>query len=708
MAIKEYLLHSFRLKILALVIFPSFLFILSALIVISVLRSRLSDDVQAVLSEHMNNLYSNIITEYSNEITSNASLRIRLITNELKILATAAQTLIDLGEDAQKAGQLLQKYPYYHNDFVHNPQQNWSNIARGAANMSLSVWGYQHDKTGHIGRATTDLAATGATLKPFMNAMGRSGAQKGWLYLVGPKSDPYMLMYPWAQMPAIFDEKYKGHNDKNWWDFFFPGMVEEWERWLREHPGESPDNHDLRTITPYYDDAGGTGTMITFFYPLWTPARDANNGAVGIDIGVDALAGIVHSAKIGQSGFAFIMSDGGEVLNLTEEQRALLGVSNQVARGEGVTRYSTNIFASTIPDIATLKLPPQDEKFRLYTVAGSNAEYYLAVRELNRVYRWNGKSTFPARYFVVVALPRAEVFTIQNAIQKEIATASASAIGMATLAALIIGVLAIALGIHLALRGTKQVHLLMRRMDQLGKGDFHSAVPVIVQDDLGKLARVFNSMTTDLASSRAQLQNYATSLEGMVAERTKELDAANKRLEDLSQKDGLTGLFNRRHFDETLPLMWRVAQREAKTLFLILFDVDYFKQFNDMCGHQAGDDCLRRVASLALGCAHRPQDMVFRYGGEEFVVLLVGGANDARHVSECIRKAVEDEKIPHTGGGGAWLTISLGIASVRDFANSTPAALLAQADAALYRSKRAGRNCTFESLNGELLEVKTE
>ena len=708
MAIKEYLLHSFRLKILALVIFPSFLFILSALIVISVLRSRLSDDVQAVLSEHMNNLYSNIITEYSNEITSNASLRIRLITNELKILATAAQTLIDLGEDAQKAGQLLQKYPYYHNDFVHNPQQNWSNIARGAANMSLSVWGYQHDKTGHIGRATTDLAATGATLKPFMNAMGRSGAQKGWLYLVGPKSDPYMLMYPWAQMPAIFDEKYKGHNDKNWWDFFFPGMVEEWERWLREHPGESPDNHDLRTITPYYDDAGGTGTMITFFYPLWTPARDANNGAVGIDIGVDALAGIVHSAKIGQSGFAFIMSDGGEVLNLTEEQRALLGVSNQVARGEGVTRYSTNIFASTIPDIATLKLPPQDEKFRLYTVAGSNAEYYLAVRELNRVYRWNGKSTFPARYFVVVALPRAEVFTIQNAIQKEIATASASAIGMATLAALIIGVLAIALGIHLALRGTKQVHLLMRRMDQLGKGDFHSAVPVIVQDDLGKLARVFNSMTTDLASSRAQLQNYATSLEGMVAERTKELDAANKRLEDLSQKDGLTGLFNRRHFDETLPLMWRVAQREAKTLFLILFDVDYFKQFNDMYGHQAGDDCLRRVASLALGCAHRPQDMVFRYGGEEFVVLLVGGANDARHVSECIRKAVEDEKIPHTGGGGAWLTISLGIASVRDFANSTPAALLAQADAALYRSKRAGRNCTFESLNGELLEVKTE
>ena len=707
MAIKEYLLHSFRLKILALVIFPSCLFMLSALVVISVLRTRLSDDVQSVLSEHMNSLYSDVITEYSNEVTGNVSLRIKLITNELKILATAAQTLIDLGEDAQTAGRMLQQYPYYRNDFVYNLQQSWSNIRRGAADMSLSVWGYQHDKPGHIDSVTNDLAATFTALKPFMNAMGRSGAQKGWLYLVGPKTAPFMFMYPWEQMPAIFDKKYKGHNEQNWWDFFFPGMVEEWERWLKEHPGESPDNHDLRTITSFYDDAGGTGTMMTFFYPLWSPARDANKGAVAIDIGVGALAGIVHSAKIGQSGFAFIMSDGGEVLNLTDEQRSLLGVSDQVAKGEGVTRYSTNIFASTIPDIATLKLPPQDEKFRLYTVAGNKAEYYLAVRELTRVYRWNGKSTFPARYFVVVALPRAEVFTIQSAIQKEIATASTSALGMATLAALVIGVLAIALGIHLALRGTKQVHLLMRRMDQLGKGDFHSAVPVIVQDDLGKLAKVFNSMTTDLASSRAQLQNYATSLEGMVAERTKELDAANKRLEDLSQKDGLTGLFNRRHFDETLPLMWRVAQREAKTLFLILFDVDHFKQFNDIYGHQAGDNCLRRVASLALGCAHRPQDMVFRYGGEEFVVLLVGGANDARHVGECIRKTVEAERIPHAGGSCPWLTISLGIASVNDFASSSPAALLAQADAALYRSKRAGRNCTFESQNGELLEEQT-
>ena len=705
MAIKEYLLHSFRLKILALVIFPSCLFMLSALAVISALRARLSDDVQSVLSEHMNSLYSNVITEYSNEITSNASLRVKLITNELKILATTAQTLIDLGEDAQKAGAALQQYPFYRNDFVCNQQQNWSNITRGAADMSLSVWGYQHDKPGHINRSTTNFASTFATLKPVMNAMGRNGVQKGWLYLVGPKADPFMLMYPWAQMPAIFDEKYKGHNEQNWWDFFFPGMVEEWERWLGEHPAESPDNHDLTTITPFYDDAGGTGTMLTFFYPLWSAGRDANYGAVGIDIGVDVLAGIVHSAKIGESGFAFIMSDEGEVLNLTEAQRDLLGVSDQVASGKGVTRYSTNIFASTIPDIAKLKLPAQDENFRLYTVAGRDAEYFLAVRELNRVYRWNGKSTLPARFFVVVALPRSEVFTIQSAIQKEIATASASAIGMATLAALVIGLLAIALGVHLALRGTKQVHLLMRRMDQIGKGDFHAAVPVIVQDDLGKLAQVFNSMMNDLASSRAQLQNYAASLEGMVAERTKELDAANKRLENLSQKDGLTGLFNRRHFDETLPLMWRVAQREKKTLFLILFDVDHFKQFNDLYGHQAGDDCLRRVASLASDCAHRPQDMVFRYGGEEFVVLLVGGTNDARHVSECIRKAVEAEKIPHAGGSCPWLTISLGIASVRDFASSSPAALLAQADAALYRSKREGRNCTFESQNGELLDV---
>ena len=118
--ITEYLQRSFRLKILALVIVPACLFIISALVVISVLRIRLSDDVQSVLSEHMKGLYSGIITEYSNEITSNVSLRIRLITNELKIFAGSAQNLIDMGADGQKAGEDLQKYSFYHNDFVYN------------------------------------------------------------------------------------------------------------------------------------------------------------------------------------------------------------------------------------------------------------------------------------------------------------------------------------------------------------------------------------------------------------------------------------------------------------------------------------------------------------------------------------------------------------------------------------------------------------
>ena len=131
--------------------------------------------------------------------------------------------------------------------------------------MSLSVWGYLHDKAGNINSATRTSASTFASLKPLMNAMGRHGPQKDWLYLFGPKDHPFMLVYPWAQMTAIFDEKYKGHNEQNLWDFFFPGMVEEWERWLSEHPTESPDSQDMTTITPFYDDAGGTGTMLTFF-----------------------------------------------------------------------------------------------------------------------------------------------------------------------------------------------------------------------------------------------------------------------------------------------------------------------------------------------------------------------------------------------------------------------------------------------------------
>ena len=182
-------------------------------------------------------------------------------------------------------------------------------------------------------------------------------------------------------------------------------------------------------------------------------------------------------------------------------------------------------------------------------------------------------------------------------------------------------------------------------------------------------------------------------LEDSVRQRTAELENANRQLAALSTTDGLTGLANRRHFDEVWQTEWQRAARVGLPLALVLIDVDNFKTYNDHYGHQAGDDCLRRVAAILAREARRSGELVARYGGEEFVLVVPGAsAADARLVAERMRSAVQAEAMPHALTGPGVVTISLGVASGQPRHAHDAEALLKEADVALYLAKQQGRN----------------
>ncbi len=169
-----------------------------------------------------------------------------------------------------------------------------------------------------------------------------------------------------------------------------------------------------------------------------------------------------------------------------------------------------------------------------------------------------------------------------------------------------------------------------------------------------------------------------------------------EKLAALASLDGLTGLANRRHFDETLRDEWARARRDGTALSLLMMDVDYFKRYNDQHGHQAGDECLVSVARIIAGQAQRPSDLAARYGGEEFVLLLPGtDAAGCEQVGERIRQALHDLRLPHaTNPPSKCVTISLGGATgwpnAEEPADQT--SLIATADRALYAAKSLGRN----------------
>ncbi len=165
-------------------------------------------------------------------------------------------------------------------------------------------------------------------------------------------------------------------------------------------------------------------------------------------------------------------------------------------------------------------------------------------------------------------------------------------------------------------------------------------------------------------------------------------------LEKLSSTDGLTGIANRRRFDESLEREWRRAARTRSPISLILGDIDFFKLYNDHYGHLAGDDCLRQLALILAGSTRRPTDLVARYGGEEFVCLLPEtSAKGALRVAEHLRQGVAELGLPHAHSTVApHVTVSIGVATLVPKPGQPSSDLIRRADELMYEAKRNGRN----------------
>ena len=275
--------------------------------------------------------------------------------------------------------------------------------------------------------------------------------------------------------------------------------------------------------------------------------------------------------------------------------------------------------------------------------------------------------------------------------------------------------ISVALGLSSLRRIRATLASLTAASEALTAGDLHTEVPAPAIRELTPLAESFNAMGRQLRESFGQLEAQNASVQQAVVERTLELSQANQRLEEeiakrseaelelrranaelelVANTDRLTGIANRHLFDRLLEQEWKRHGREKQSLSLLLLDVDHFKEYNDTHGHLAGDTCLMEVARAIESGLQRRSDLPARFGGEEFVVLLPntdsrGGLAVAERIQMVLRERClhrPQEAAP------AFVTASIGIASLQPRAGQQPERLLALADAALYRAKAAGRD----------------
>ena len=273
------------------------------------------------------------------------------------------------------------------------------------------------------------------------------------------------------------------------------------------------------------------------------------------------------------------------------------------------------------------------------------------------------------------------------------------------------------------------LHEVSNASKSMAAGNFMYRVKVNSTDEISQLAKVFNQMAdhiqiliTHLEQRANELEQLNQSLEQKVSERTiklkertiqldqvnkqlhieikeKEevenaLKLANEELQRLATVDSLTQIPNRRYFDEKIQAEWNRLAREKKSLSLIIFDVDFFKQYNDFYGHLHGDVCLTQIAEIALKSIKRSADFVARYGGEEFILVLPNTEKDGAFlIAERIMKKLKRKAIPHQKSTiSKFVSISIGISTIIPNVKKSPKELISLADQALYLSKEQGRN----------------
>lgn len=222
---------------------------------------------------------------------------------------------------------------------------------------------------------------------------------------------------------------------------------------------------------------------------------------------------------------------------------------------------------------------------------------------------------------------------------------------------------------------------------KLGVGDY------LIKDEFGRFIDLLpGTIRTVCGKRRAELEKDAMIEQYQRAQ--DQLEESNMALVRLAAMDGLTGIANRRLFDEVLERCWLRSLETGRPLSLILTDVDSFKAYNDIYGHLAGDDCLKKVAQVVNRVPERSEEQAARYGGEEFAVILPDRSEvEAAKMADAMRRSVAAMRIPHRASShDGVVTISVGVVTRVATEDATPSALIEGADTCLYRAKEAGRN----------------
>lgn len=479
-------------------------------------------------------------TEYLENYIETTALRTHLLLDrafsELRILGDMLQTLLDHPEENDRIGELVSTLPSFQDRLSYNPKGNWwqNGPPGGPKEPSVvSVWGHLLEG-GRIKPEVQRLIRDTTLLDVVLPAIKNHGSSKLYMYVVGPRGKSYLRLSPYVDMASEFDKNYPGHNKQDFWDFFFPGLVESVEKWPAAGMTRAQ-LADAVVITAPYEDAAGGGIIVSAFHPLWEKDQPRFAGAAAMDFSLSQIVDLIKDVKLAKTGFAFFAQSQGNVLAVHETGEKILGVSKKTkgAGTSGVSLLARNLKQSTQEGIRTLAFP-LDSRVHLQRVkltppgGGSLRTYIIVTKRMKPIPSYDKPKVKNEAWTLGFVVPEDEVYEVLFATQKSLKETERRTLYSQILVA-IVSLCVVLLGVFwFSKQMTSGLTSLSSAAKKISGKDYSVRVQIDSHDEIGQLGKAFNVMADEIAA-------YTGNLEKLVSERTQELAKANEEIVALNR-----------------------------------------------------------------------------------------------------------------------------------------------------------------------------
>lgn len=526
--------HSFRAKFIA-VVSAAVLFDLMLAGGVAIWNvQRLSKDATQKVETGLTDATEEYLRTYIETTGLRTELLLDQVFSEVEALGSSMQTLIDNPDTGNRVGLVVEDDPKLGDKLVYNAEAGWSQNSPGES--VVSVWGYLLDDEGNPLPEVADQIADSSAFNLIAPGMMKTGSPKLQLYYVGPKDRPIMRTTPYTDQAQTFDKLYPGHNEDNFWDFFFPGVYEGWQSWLSD-PANRPVPRDIVGTAPYIDAITGA-KIVSFFYPLWNEERTDVAGMTAVDITLDQLSSLVENVKIAETGFGFLTSSNGNVLAVSEAGAQALGLVSVGGEGQGVTGINRYLAQSRFPAVANLQLP-HDTGTVVDTIelgpeqhggdGAANEGYIVVLKELAPINLWDGETIVAENLTLGFMVATDEIYAPLEEVRQELSEATERIVYW-QIAALLISLVIVTLAVYaVSGRITKGLSELASAARALQRKDYSVRVAIPTRDEVAAVGLAFNNMAEEISY-------HTENLENLVEERTSKLETANREIVALNKR----------------------------------------------------------------------------------------------------------------------------------------------------------------------------